>query len=62
VSCTDQGRYPHSHANVIDCYPKNSTIVDQLDGPGEGNPMNDLYNKDFLWGMSIQTACLQNDQ
>jgi len=65
VSRTDQGRYPHSRANVLDKYPKNTTIVDRLDGPGMGyldNPMLDLYNEDFLWGTSIQTARLQNDQ
>ena len=47
VSCTDQGRYPHSCANVIDKYPKNTTIIDHLDGEGMGyidNPMLDLYN------------------
>jgi len=27
VFCTDQGRYPHSHANVIDHYPKNTTTL-----------------------------------
>jgi len=65
VSRTDQGRYPHSRTNVLDKYPKNTTIVDRLDGPGMGyldNPMLDLYNEDFLWGTSIQTARLQNDQ
>jgi len=65
VSRTDQGRYPHSCANVIDPYPKNTRIVDHLDGDGNAyldNPMNDLYNEDFLWGTSIQTAQLQNDR
>jgi len=63
VSCTNQGRYPHSHANVIDPYPRNTTIIDWLDGEGMGyldNPMNDLYNEDFLWGTAIQTTRLQN--
>ena len=32
VSRTDQGRYPHSRANVIDPYPKNTRIIDRLDG------------------------------
>jgi len=65
VSCTDHGRYPHSRDNVIDPYPKSTTIIDCLDGEGQGyidNPMPDLYNKDFLWGTAIQTAWLQNDQ
>ena len=65
VSHIDQGRYPHSRANVIDKYPKNTTIIDRLDGEGMGyidNPMLDLYNEDFLWGTTIQTARLQNDQ
>jgi len=65
VSRTDQGRYPHSRANVIDPYPKNTRIIDRLDGDGNSyldNPMNDLYNEDFLWGTSIQTAQLQNDR
>jgi len=65
VSRTNQGRYPHSCANVLDKYPKNADIIDRLDGPGDGyinNPMLDLYNKDFLWGTSIQTARLQNDR
>jgi len=65
VSRTDQGRYPHSRANVIDPYPKNTRIIDRLDGDGNAyldNPMNDLYNEDFLWGTSIQTARLQNDR
>jgi len=45
VSRTDQGRYPHSCQNVIDWYPKNTTIIDWLDGEGMGyldNPMQDL--------------------
>jgi len=65
VSRSNQGRYPHSHANVIDPYPKNTTIIDRLDGEGMGyidNPMLDLYNEDFLWGTTIQTTCLQNNQ
>jgi len=65
VSRTDKGRYPHSCANVIDKYPKNTTIINRLDGEGMGyidNPMWDLYNEDFLWGTAIQTAHLQNDQ
>ena len=65
ISRTDQGRYPHSHANIIDPYPKNARIIDRLDGDGNAyldNPMNDLYNEDFLWGTSIQTARLQNDR
>ena len=64
VSRTEQGRYPHSCANVIDPYPKNACIIDRLDGDGNSyldNPMNDLYNEDFLWGTSIQTARLQNE-
>ena len=64
VSCTDQGRYPHSRANVIDPYPRNTHIIDRLDGEGDSyldNPMNDLYNEDFMWGTSIQTARLQAD-
>jgi len=65
VSQTDQGKYPHSCANVFDKYPKNTTIIDCLDGEGMGyidNPMLDLYNEDFLWGTAIQTTRLQNDQ
>ena len=65
VSRTDQGRYPHSRANVIDPYPKNTRIMDRLDGEGNAyldNPMNDLYNEDFLWGTSIQTARLQSER
>jgi len=65
VSHTNQGRYPHSRTNVIDPYPKNTTIIDCLDGEGAGyidNPMGDLYNEDFLWGTTIQTARLQSDQ
>jgi len=65
VSCTDQGRYPHSRANILNKYPKNTTIIDRLDGEGIGyidNPMLDLYNEDFLWGTAIQTARLQNDR
>jgi len=65
VSRTDQGRYPHSRANVIEPYPRNTRIIDRLDGDGNSyldNPMNDLYNEDFLWGTSIQTARLQGDR
>jgi len=65
VSRTNQGCYPHSRANVITPYPKNITIIDRLDGEGLGyidNPMLDLYNKDFLWGTAIQTACLQSER
>jgi len=65
VSRTDQGKYPHSRANVFDPYPKNTRIIDRLDGDGNSyldNPMNDLYNEDFLWGTSIQTAWLQSDR
>jgi len=65
VSRTDQGRYPHSRANMLTPYPKNTTIIDRLDGEGAGyidNPMLDLYNEDFLWGAAIQTAHLQNDR
>jgi len=65
VSRTDQGRYPHSRANVIDPYPKNTRIMDRLDGEGNSyldNPMNDLYNEDFLWGTSIQTIRLQSER
>jgi len=65
VSHTNQGCYPHSHANVVTPYPKNTTIIDRLDGEGVGyidNPMLDLYNEDFLWGTAIQTAWLQSDQ
>jgi len=42
----------------------NSRIIDRLDGDGNSyldNPMNNLYNEDFLWGVSIQTTRLQND-
>jgi len=65
VSRTDQGRYPHSRTNVIDPYPKNTRIIDRLDGEGNAyvdNPMHDLYNEDFLWGTSIQTARLQSER
>ena len=65
MSRTDQGRYPHSHTNILDKYPKNTTIIDRLDGEGMGyvdNPMLDLYNEDFLWGTAIQMARLQNDR
>jgi len=65
VSRTDQGCYPHSRQNVIDRYPKNTTIIDQLDGEGMGyidNPMHNLYNEDFLWGTAIQMAHLQNER
>jgi len=65
VSRTDQGRYPHSRTNVIDPYPKNTRIIDRLDGEGNAyvdNPMHDLYNEDFLWGASIQTARLQSER
>jgi len=51
ISRTDQGRYSHSRANVLDKYPRNTTIIDRLDGPGMGyldNPMLDLYNEDSL--------------
>jgi len=64
VSHTNQGRYPHSRSNVIDPYPKNTRIIDRLDGEGNAyvdNPMHDLYNEDFLWGTSIQTARLQSE-
>jgi len=64
VSRTDQGRYPHSRANVVTPYPRNHTIIDCLDGEGQGyidNPMSDLYNDDFLWGTAIQTAHLQSE-
>jgi len=65
VSRTDQGRYPHSRGNIIDLYPKNTRIMDRLDGDGNAyldNPMHDLYNEDFLWGTSIQTARLQSER
>jgi len=65
VSRSDQGRYPHSRANVIDPYPRNTTIIDRLDGPGNrylNLYQNNLYNEDFLWGTAIQTARLQNER
>jgi len=65
VSRTDQGRYPHSHSNIVTPYPKNATIINRLDGEGMGyidNPMSDLYNEDFLWGTAIQTTHVQNDR
>jgi len=64
ISCTNQGRYPHSCSNIVSPYPKNTTIINRLDGEGAGyidNPMGDLYNEDFLWGTTIQTAHIQSD-
>jgi len=59
ISRSAQGKFPHSRGNVFDPYPKNTTIIDRLDGPGNGYLdlyQNDLYNEDFLWGTAIQTA------
>jgi len=63
VSRSEQGRYPHARDNIINPYPRNTQVIDCLDGPGNGYLdvyQNDLYNEDFLWGTAIQTARLQS--
>jgi len=65
ISRSAQGKFPHARDNVIDPYPRNTKIIDRLDGPGNGYLdlyQNDLHNEDFLWGTAIQTARLQNDR
>ena len=65
VSRTVQGKYWHSRENVITPYPHPASIIDHLDAPGMEyfeDRMANLYNEDFLWGMSIQIAHLQGDR
>jgi len=65
VTRTVQGGFHHSKANVFTSYPHPASVIDRLDALGMEyfeDSMVDLYNEDFLWGMSIQTAHLQGDR